>query len=204
MPTSVNTTITIEKTTSYFSSPVVPLRIKDFNRRMKLIFVARDPTKRLISDYAYQLRKNASSLQKDLNELVIDNKTGRVIGTSELITCGMYHRNMKSWLDWFPKSQIFIVNAEVLRRDPSQEMEKLEKFLNINHHSQRTKFIFDTNRGGLPCIKVTKYRKVCPVWEKGVKLNVFKTHPQLIAKIQQFYKPHNKKFFDLVGHWFPW
>ena len=50
--------ITIEKTPTYFTTPESAGRINKFNSSIKLILIVKDPTKRIISEYAHQRDHN--------------------------------------------------------------------------------------------------------------------------------------------------
>jgi len=51
MPNSTEDKITFEKTPNYYRLPVVPDRIRNFNRTIKLIYVTCDPVRRTLSDF---------------------------------------------------------------------------------------------------------------------------------------------------------
>lgn len=51
MPNSTEDMITFEKTPNYYRLPVVPDRIRNFNRTIKLIYVTCDPVRRTLSDF---------------------------------------------------------------------------------------------------------------------------------------------------------
>ena len=57
MPNSTADQITFEKTPNYYRLPVVPDRIRNFNRTIKLVYVTCDPVRRTLSDFFHIHRK---------------------------------------------------------------------------------------------------------------------------------------------------
>ena len=58
MPNSTADQITFEKTPNYYRLPVVPDRIRNFNRTIKLVYVTCDPVRRTLSDFFHIHRKS--------------------------------------------------------------------------------------------------------------------------------------------------
>ena len=61
MPKSREDEVVIEKSPSYFRVKMVPKRIYNLNKNMKLILLIRNPVKRVLSDYHQTLAKGLLS-----------------------------------------------------------------------------------------------------------------------------------------------
>ena len=55
MPYSYPQQITLEKSPRYFRTPSAAERIHKFNKTIKLLLIVRDPTTRLVSEYAHRV-----------------------------------------------------------------------------------------------------------------------------------------------------
>ena len=202
MPWSFQGTITIEKTPAYFTTPEVPLRVKEMNASIKLIVIFRDPTERAVSDYtqihAKKVLKNRP--HETFRNLAINRETGEVRRSYNAIKRSIYHRYMERWLDHFPLKQFHFVNAERLVVNPVAELYELENFLGLDHKITKENFYYNATRG-FYCVRNDTHEK-CLAQSKGRK------HPgissEVIEKLQVFFSPHNEKLYNLIGIDFGW
>ncbi|XP_023331056.1 heparan sulfate glucosamine 3-O-sulfotransferase 1 [Eurytemora carolleeae] len=193
--------ICVEKSPSYFVTLKVPERIKEMNPRMKLILIVRDPVTRLISDFT-QITHNR--IDKGLQIRDFDSTMVREDGSLALDTygvdTGVYSTHLLNWFKHFPREQVYIANGDKLIRTPWQEMNKIENFLNLQHSISRSQFFFNTTKG-FHCLVVDGQTR-CLAKSKGrPHVNVSK---DTIVKLRRFYKPHNYRFYGLVGKDFGW
>ena len=63
MPNSTEDQIVFERTSNYYRLPVVPDRVRNFNRTMKMIYVTCDPVRRSLSSFIH-LHRNDEPLEK--------------------------------------------------------------------------------------------------------------------------------------------
>ena len=138
--------LTYEKTPSYFSFRDAPKRVFDFNPKMKLIVIIRDPVIRIISQFVQYTVRNRFKIkeQKDFNETVeFEKKVLELNGSvshrdgDAMIAPGRYVDHYKRWLEYFPQDQILILNGENFIANPYEEIMKVEKFLNLKPFFQR-------------------------------------------------------------------
>lgn len=135
MPKSRVGQLTGEKSPSYFVTPGVPTRIRDFTRtvkkEVKLLVVVRNPVDRVISDYSQRLSKKEMSLsqtkliREDFRSLVLDPHTGRIDKRWTAITTGQYSSHLAKWFKVFPRRQVHIVNGDNLITSPLEEIKKV-------------------------------------------------------------------------------
>jgi hypothetical protein len=199
---------TIEKTPNYFSSMVAAKRIHDFNPRIKLIVMIRDPIIRSISHFTHDLKYRWNQeLVKTLIEfnstsalfeaLTLDEFGDLKIPTHYYINYSLYVENFKFWLQYFDKEQFLFVDGESFSSNPYKELKKVEKFLNLKPFIEQNHFIFNSHKG-FYCLNNYQNRSVkCMNENKGRK------HPFIqsstIEKLRKFYKPFSLELFKILN-----
>ncbi|EPB76708.1 sulfotransferase domain protein [Ancylostoma ceylanicum] len=124
MPLSTPGQIVVEKTPGYFTSVVAPKRVRELNPAMKIILIVRDPTQRTISDFT-QVYYNKLELNKTLP---IFEKEAFLSGSDRINTDykpvrnSLYDLHMANWLRYFSMEQILLVNGDVFRGNPINEV----------------------------------------------------------------------------------
>ncbi|KAL4240758.1 Heparan sulfate glucosamine 3-O-sulfotransferase 5 [Mactra antiquata] len=200
MPCSKSNQITIERTASYFRNEPTPERMYNWNQNVKLIITFKEPIERLISDYVGlkdegRVKKNA--LFEDY--CTIKNRTdvkrkAWAVGTSN------YQYYMKIWLRYFKLEQILIFNGTNFIANPSNELTKVEDFLGIGNYFKPDRFVFNTTKGKY-CI-IRNGKPSCMSKRKG------RPHPNVDPNVrhilQNYYKPFNEQFFEMIGKRFEW
>ena len=196
MPASLAGQVTIEKSPSYFVVPGVPERVFRMSKSVKLIVIVRDPTRRAISDYAQSLERKPDN--PSFEEMVVrDPKTGEVNVQSSKIEIGMYAKNLKRWLQYFPLNQFLFVNGEELIKRPAKEIKLVEKFLGLKPFISEENFYYNKTKG-FPCFvgKIGDSGSVrgahCMGSSKGRK------HPavtkEVLQLLQNYFRPYNEEF----------
>ncbi|XP_033749115.1 heparan sulfate glucosamine 3-O-sulfotransferase 3B1-like [Pecten maximus] len=201
MPETNGEQMTIEKTPRYFVTKEVPGRVFNMSRDVKLVLIVRDPVTRAISDYTQVASKRAS--MKPFEQMALsDNHTGLVDTSWPVIKIGIYAKHLEEWLRYFPLEQFHFVNGENMVKRPSEEMFKLQDFLGLRRYINDSHFYMNDTRG-FPCIQKTgsKYPH-CLVGTKGRKHP--RVDPNVIRRLQDFYRPFNKKFYQMTNIDFGW
>ena len=123
-----------------------------------------------------------------------------VINLSESV---LYHRHLANWLKVFGKEQILIVDGDRLISDPVVELQKVERFLKLDHHIQQDQFHFNTSKG-FYCIRDSIY----PTLDRCLSQTKGRPHPEVspdvVDKLKEFFRPHNEIFYEMVGQNFGW
>ena len=130
------------------------------------------------------------------------NRFGEIDPSSELISPSLYANHLKRFLEFFPRSQIHIVDGENLQRNnPSIELAKIEKFLGKSNYFTSTKFSNNTTKGYY-CFVSDMGKHKCLGNAKGRRQEL--VDERVVSKLKQFFKCHNEDFFRIVNKNFSW
>ena len=210
MPLSSAEELTIEKTPAYFISKKTPERMynmeKKFSIYVKFIVIVRDPVKRAISDYAQGLYR-ASKRKKEkrsFEEKIFTSPNERIINKSAyFIRIGLYAKHLRRWLRFFNLSQIHFVNGEQLISRPWEELEAVQKFLNISVEITKENFWYNSTKK-FYCVK----EKEADMMPKCLGDTKGRKHPDIdhatVSALRKFYKPFNREFYKIVKRDFGW
>ncbi|UJR14912.1 hypothetical protein I4U23_001896 [Adineta vaga] len=141
--------LTIEKTPSYFINKYAPLRIARSLPNVKLLIIFRDPITRAISDYV-QLKSRHKFYPRFDDWISFSNFTQWTP-----IKIGCYATYLHRWFKYFPLNQMHFVDGENLIRHPWEELEYVQKFLNLSIRIHQDDFYFNSNKYGFPCLRQT-------------------------------------------------
>ena len=199
MPNTTEDQITIEKSPGYCDNKDVPKRVHDWNPDIKILFIVRNPIERLVSDYV-QAITDFRHTNKTFEEFVTHN--GEINNDSYTVHVSIYHEQYTLWHSLFPKSQIHVVDGDVLITNPIKEISKVEDFLHIPHVVTEECVVFDEAKG-FYCRKMTEDNSIkCEPPKKG------RPHPDieedLLSKLRKFFTPHNELFYNMTGRQFDW
>ena len=128
-----------EASPSYLTSKEAPKLIYDLFPDVKIIVSLRNPADRAISHYYHQLNRVKDETRPI--ELAFSQQEMANIGqkpfskTNSYIQLGKYARQVKNWLDVFPKEQILILNYHDLEANPRSFVEKIFAFLNLEEYT---------------------------------------------------------------------
>lgn len=201
MPVVKHHQISIEKTPGYFISFQAPSRIFAVNSAAKLLLIVREPVSRAISDYTQifnnRLARNKSKLA-DFDNLAIKN--GRVMGNYKPVSTSIYHLHIRKWLDIFNPNSIHIIDGDNLIRNPLEELQKVEKFLQLDPFINKDMIYYNSTRK-FYCMKKDS-KNICLGSTKGRSHRPVSN--QTIETLKKFYYPHNKEFFKIVNRTFTW
>lgn len=201
MPYSFPGQITIEKSPAYFITEGVPERIYKMNNQTKLLLIVRDPVERAVSDYT-QIHTNRMLKGKPhepFERLAID-EYGEVNTSYKAIRIGLYYKHLQRWVDVFPREQLLVVNGNQLIHDPVSVISEIEKFLGLEPFIKPENFYFNETKG-FYCLRHDLTER-CLSETKGRKHpNI---DPKIRKKLEDFYRPMNQKFYQMVGHEFGW
>jgi len=176
-----------EDTPFYFWNKDAAKRIHNMLPEIKLIIILRDPVYRAYSQYNNGVRDGLEKLsfeemlQVEMKNLEEDpsNIYEKFFKSRSVLVKGIYAEQLKIWYSIFKKEQIHIISTEELSTNAEITMNSVYDFLELPKH------------------KIMKSKKM-----KSMK------YPKMEQKtkeiISEFYKPHNKKLFELIGKEFNW
>ena len=205
MPHSHPTQITIEKTPAYFVGFEVPQRIHSVSPSVKIMLIVRNPIDRTVSDFAQLNNKKrvaGSRKHTTFEEAVFSGFNGRHVNTLYTpISVSLYDVHFKSWLDYFPLSQILVVDGDSLITNPLTQLKRAEEFLGIDSYFTENMFFFNETKGFYCWRRIGKDGH-CLGSGKGREHP--EVSPEAVQILKDFFKPHNQQFFNQCGHTFNW
>jgi len=206
MPFITEGQIGMEKTPGYFHTPSVPKRMFETKNDTKLLMIIRDPVKRMISDYNQFYHNNIKegSSYPPIQTFLF-KKDGTINEHYPPLKRSIYHKHMAKWLEYFPLSQMYIVDGDRFIKEPWTEIEQVERFLELPIELGRDNFYFNQTKGfycGKEIIenvnsKWTCTRNKCLSKSKGRKPPALAA--DLLQQLYDFMEPHNQLFFNMIN-----
>ena len=113
----------------------IPYAAKSIHEKVpyaKILFSLRDPVERAFSHYAKHIRsKTFATFFEEIQKELKYGQNPQDWGIR--LDIGMYYKNIKSFLDIFPKDQIKILIFEDWINDPKSAIDEILKFLDLNY-----------------------------------------------------------------------
>ena len=203
MPYSYDYQITIEKSPDYFENERVPKLIHNWNPKIKLILIIRNPITRAISTFAQLLDKG--EIKYDPNnfdptevfEKLITDENNELLERRAYLRQGVYVKYLKNWLKYFPLKQILVLNGEKLISDPHSVVSKAELFLGLKPEIKRENFVYNKSKGFF-CLQFNKSVEMyCLTADKGRKHPTMKD--SLLKRLKVYYRGFDKQLFELIN-----
>uniref|UniRef100_A0A914Z2T6 Sulfotransferase domain-containing protein n=1 Tax=Panagrolaimus superbus TaxID=310955 RepID=A0A914Z2T6_9BILA len=206
-----NHQIIVEKTANYFDNPVTPHLLSSMlnpdskNHELKIIAMIADPVDRAYSWYQHMRSHNDSIATKYSPEKLFSMLPGdpEYEVTNRLrqrcLKPGFYAEHVDRWLDYFPPSQIILIDAKAFRLNPTQIMDQLLIDLNL----PTSNFNYATNlryvpekgfyctikKGKTKCLGASKGRKYIPISDS------------LRSQLNSYYAGHNRALLKLLNRY---
>jgi len=183
--------LTYDVTPFYIYNPLVARRILASFPRAKIISNLRNPIDRAYSNYILMYQEgDTTKTFEEIIQIAMDeieknksklNDEAYAADTfyQNILARGFYADQLEIWFEIFQKKQILIIPSEDLDLKPDQVLTKVFEFLDLPYFK-----IKDFTR--------QNKREYHPMKDETRKLLV------------EFYKPHNKKLFDMLGSKFDW
>jgi hypothetical protein len=175
----------------YIFNPLAPQRISELIPEVKLIAILRNPMERAISHYFHEIKRGRESLpvmealQAEEERLipVIDKQDYKndIFIHHSYKSRGLYHEQIKRYLDYFPMSNILVINSETLFTQPDDTLRRIFQFVGID-----TAFT----------VKDLKPR--------NVGSNKTKIDPGVHEYLEDYFLFHNQKLYELIGKNYGW
>lgn len=161
-----------EGTPDYLECISCPKRIFEYSATMKLIVILREPSIRAFSHwkmYHYRDRDVPVYDPSSFKEAVSNRE-------SSYVRKGQYADQIERYLQYFPSSQLLILDFNELSRDQQKSMDRITDFLNISrleinymHHNVRSTRELDPNVD------------------------------DAISELKEYYLPHNKRLKAILS-----
>lgn len=177
--------ITGEDTPFYFWKKEAAERIYQILPNIKLILICRNPIDRAYSNYNLAIRNGSEkfSFENAIEDEIkfMDNHTFRECADRprSYLTKGLYAEQLKIWYEIFSKEKILIISTEELQKRPVDTLSNVYEFLKIPQYSIKN----------IQKQKSAKYDKMNQATRK---------------KLQSYFEPHNRVFFNMIQKEFDW
>jgi hypothetical protein len=162
--------ITGEKSPYYFYHPLVPKRSFEFNHKLKLIALLRDPVKRAYSHYNHEIenkrekRTFRQAINQEIKKVDIDHIR---LSRSEISYSANHHRysyyargcyveQLDLWMQFFPRDQFYFETSERFFRDPQEVCSEIFDFLKLKPFTPSTAIRHNSGKYD-PIIESDKY-----------------------------------------------
>lgn len=182
---------TFEATPSYIYNPLVPRRIADLIPTVKLIALLRNPTERAISHYFFEVRREHESLpimealkaeEERLRPVIERNDyKNNIFRQHAYKSRGLYHEQLKRYLQHFPVENLLVINSERLATEPDITLRQIFEFV------------------GVDADYVVKDLKA-----HNVGVNRRTINPDVYYYLDEYFRAPNQVLYELVGENYGW
>lgn len=183
-----------ESSPYYMFDPRVPRRVKQTLPDVKLIFLLRNPASRAYSHYQHSRRRGREPLSfaealaaepermTGLHEHLLANPTAHSAAHRHYsyLTRGNYAEQLEAWLAHFDHSQIMVVQAERLFKQPAAVFAEVLGFLELDAWTPSE---FGTRNSG-------RYHDPMPI--------------EIRQHLAEHFTAANQRLFDLLGVSYDW
>ncbi len=180
--------VTGEASTSNYHPGIAKI-VFHFFQNIKLVTIIRNPIKRALSRYNFSIKDRKTSFSEviqselDFLEKIIDFEQAmddNSIHQKRHCGQGLYFYYIKRWMKLFPREQFLILTNEDLAQNPAGVMKQTFNFL------------------GLPEYDGINYTP------RNVGSYPKDIDPDLLSRLQDFYRPHNQRLEEFLERKFNW
>lgn len=119
--------------TKYHFYKGVPQRMHSIIPDTKLIYIVRDPIKRMVSHYIHMV---ASGMEKrNFGEAVTEFSN-----INDYVKCSQYYMQIEQFLAYYPPARILVISSEYLASARTETLSKVFRFLNVETNFQHDNF----------------------------------------------------------------
>jgi len=199
-----------EKTPTYSYSEKVPKRIFDYNSKVKLVWIFRNPVDRAYSNYWHSVRTGGESFSFEKAVKLESERIKENIFRGYLKR-SIYIEQVERYLKFFDIKNMHFILFEEFVKNPTEIMRKLFEFLEapFNNFQYKDEIRNIAIIPRLPRLlrrsrevlgeKSLIYRGVRFSLMRGRKPGYAKLSPELRAELKEYFKEHNEKFKNLTG-----
>ena len=139
--------VVIEASPGYLLHPSAARRTKSLIPKIKIIILVRNPTERALSFYNQQLKNKSQSQSFEyaikneldfINDGTIDSILNKdfehSLGTSCILSGGIYSKQITNWLQYFPKERVRIFKTIDLENNTRKVLSDIFEFLEISNY----------------------------------------------------------------------
>ena len=185
--------LNLDSSPYYLFHPAVPKRMHELLPDARLIVLLRDPARRAYSHYWHERDKGREDLSF---ESAIDAEPER-LGRSEQLLArgeievsrehqlhsylarGRYAEQLERWLGFYPRERVHVLRFEDFAQDPLAELNQTLAFLGLPSATSVSLDARNTRR--YPAM-----------------------HPDTMARLRNYFEPHNRRLDALLGRSMAW
>jgi hypothetical protein len=184
-----------EASVSYLFYPKVSKRIFTYNKDAKIIIILRNPVDRAYSHYKMDFR--LGFVKRDFEDLVLNNNQEGSLFYQQYIDLGLYHLQVKSYIDEFGSTNVCVMFYEDLKKDRATFVNNIFSFLNLKSDSN-INFNLKYNKSKLPSNNFMRYLYSISLVRKTAS---FLFNERLINFINKnFFRESNQEIESKVRH----
>jgi hypothetical protein len=186
-------TITGEATPAYLFDPLVPKRMAEVVPEARLIALLRNPVDRAYSHYNQRVRRGLET--RSFEEAVYEQELWLLGGTDGLserethhwtrepgrsyLSRGIYVDQLARFSRFFDKGQLLVLKSEDLSKKPRETFPRILTFLDLPDWHPEQRVARNTGR----------YESMGPATRR---------------RLEEFFRPHNRRLYEYVGIDFGW
>ncbi|KAG5262946.1 hypothetical protein AALO_G00280750 [Alosa alosa] len=191
VPSNVSTDFLFEKSANYFDTEAAPPRASALLPRAKIIAVLINPADRAYSWYQHQrAHLDPVALNFSFHEVVSAGRSSPpALQTLQRRSLGpgAYASHLDRWLHHYQPSQLLVVDGVLLRSNPVQVMDGVQKFLGVTPHYNYTQALMFDESKGFWCQRLDGARSRCLGKSKGRK------YPDMPAETRALLSGHYRE-----------
>lgn len=207
-----------EKSPSYLGSYEAPARIHKHFPNVKLIAVLRNPAERAYSAYWHGRRVGAIDPKVSFLKSIQDHRKNHGRPYGDLVTPGFYSRHLARYHEFFPQSQLLVLDFQQLLVDPTSELTRSISFLglDLDEISASGSLEFPKRNvarvSRVPAVsryihrsKLLTYNNKSKILKRFLKTgDIPPMEPEDRLFLSEMYKDEDKKVNALTGRSFSW
>lgn len=183
-----------EATPYYLFHPRCPATVHAMVPGVRLIAVLRDPVERAVSQFRHEVRRGFET-ERDL-ATAIDLESSRMQGEEQrllqdpsyfshahnhasYLARGEYARQIRAWLEFFPREQLLVLVSERMFADPSRELARAQEHIGVTVREL----------GDFPHFNGAGKAEL----EDGLR-----------RRLVEHFRPHNRELYELLGEDLGW
>ncbi|OCT97146.1 hypothetical protein XELAEV_18009369mg [Xenopus laevis] len=200
VPSNLSTDFLFEKSANYFHSEEAPERVAALVPKAKIITILIDPSDRAYSWYQHQrAHQDSTALKFSFYEVITAGPHAPAhlkLLQRKCLVPGWYANHIEKWLEYFPPSQLHIIDGQQLRSDPANVMEEVQKFLGVSpYYNYSDALAFDSQKG-FWCQLLEEGKTKCLGKSKGRKYPPMDSECR--AFLSSYYQDHNVELSKLL------
>ena len=168
-------------------------RTYDYIPNAKLLAIVKEPSERTVSQYLMFLYTKRIPRTVSFEEAI----NGRY--RNMIIRWSLYADRMQRYADFYGAENIHIIDGDSFAANPVSELKKVETFVGIESLISQEDFSYNEEKH-FYCARAESIGCMRKVF--GVPHPVMRNETR--RKLKAFLRPHNERFYKMVGRRFPW